>query len=163
MQPGTVCSVTFKVKFFLSFVWTVFQFVLTTPCPVTGQYCKAIGPIHLTPTLQIFLSIDDIPSQASLFQTEEFQVSQPFLAWEMPKALCHRCDPDSGLSLWGPCLFWNAESRTGHSTPDMTSSGQGRWGGWAGKLLAILFLVCPRIPLVFYATRAHCWLRIFKE
>jgi len=33
------------------------QFVPIAPCPVTGHHWKELGPILLTPTLQIFISI----------------------------------------------------------------------------------------------------------
>jgi len=33
------------------------QFVAVAPCPVAGHYCKELGPILLTPTLKIFVSI----------------------------------------------------------------------------------------------------------
>ena len=33
------------------------QFVPIAPCPVTGHHWKEFGPILLTPTLQIFVSI----------------------------------------------------------------------------------------------------------
>ena len=42
------------------------QFVPIAPCPVTGHYWKELGPILLTPTLQIFVSIYKVPSQPSL-------------------------------------------------------------------------------------------------
>ena len=41
------------------------QFVPITPCPVTGHHRKELGPILLTPTLQIFVSIYKVPSQPS--------------------------------------------------------------------------------------------------
>jgi len=43
----------------------VLQFVPAAPCPVTGHHCKEFGPILLTPTLQIFISIYKVPSQPS--------------------------------------------------------------------------------------------------
>jgi len=33
------------------------QFVPIAPCPVSGHYSKELGPILLTPTLQVFVSI----------------------------------------------------------------------------------------------------------
>jgi len=41
------------------------QFVPVAPCPVTGHHWKESGPILLTPTLQIFISIYKVPSQPS--------------------------------------------------------------------------------------------------
>ena len=42
----------------------LFQLVPISPCPVTGHHCKESGPVLLTPTLKIFLSISKVPSQA---------------------------------------------------------------------------------------------------
>ena len=44
------------------------QFVPIAPCPVTGHHWKELGPILLTPTLQIFVGIYKVPSQPSLLQ-----------------------------------------------------------------------------------------------
>ena len=54
------------------------QFVPVAPCPVTGHHWKESGPILLTPTLQIFRGISKVPSQPSLLQAEQAQLSQPF-------------------------------------------------------------------------------------
>ena len=59
------------------------QFVPIAPCPVTGDHWKELIPILLTPTLQIFVGIYKIPSQPSLLQAEQAQLSQPFLVREM--------------------------------------------------------------------------------
>ena len=42
------------------------QFVPIAPCPVTGLHWKELGPILLTPTLEIFISIYEVPFQPSL-------------------------------------------------------------------------------------------------
>ena len=39
-----------------------FQTVPTAPCSANGDYCKKTDNIHLSLTLQIFISIDKIPS-----------------------------------------------------------------------------------------------------
>jgi len=41
------------------------QFVPVAPCPVAGHHFKESGPILLTPTLKIFVSIYKVPSQPS--------------------------------------------------------------------------------------------------
>ena len=67
------CSVTLRgKKFFLIFRrnFLCFQFVPIAPCPVTGHHWKEFGPILLTPTLEIFISIYKVPSQPSLLQGE---------------------------------------------------------------------------------------------
>ena len=43
------------------------QSVPIAPCPVAGHHCKESGPILLTPTLQIFISIYKVPSPLPSF------------------------------------------------------------------------------------------------
>ena len=62
------------------------QFVPVAPCPVTG-------PILLTPTLQIFISIYKVPSQPSLLQVEQAQLPQPPLLGQMLESPHHPCSP----------------------------------------------------------------------
>ena len=61
----------------------VLQVVPIAPCPVTGHHWKELGPILLTPTLQIFISIYTVPSQPSLLQAKQAQLPQPFLIAQM--------------------------------------------------------------------------------
>ena len=61
----------------------VLQFVPIAPCPVAGHRWKESGPILLTPTLEIFISIYKVPSQPSLLQAKQAQLPQPFLIGEM--------------------------------------------------------------------------------
>ena len=58
------------------------QFVPVAPCPVTGHHWKESGPIFLTPTLKIFISISKVLSQPSLLQAKQAQLPQPFLIGE---------------------------------------------------------------------------------
>jgi len=53
----------------------VLQFVPVAPCPVTGHHWKESGPVLLTPTLQIFISIYKVPFQPSLLQAEQAQLN----------------------------------------------------------------------------------------
>ena len=48
---------------------------------------------HLTPTLQIFMGIDKVPSQPSLLQAEQAQLPQPLLAGEMLQSPPHPRSP----------------------------------------------------------------------
>ena len=67
----------------------VLQFVPVAPCPVAGHLWKESGPILLTPTLEVFLSIYEVASQCSLLQAEQAQLPQPFLIGEMPQSPHH--------------------------------------------------------------------------
>jgi len=71
----------------------VLQFVLIAPCPVAGLHWKESGPILLTPTLQIFISIYEVPSQPSLLQEKQAQFHQSFLIGEMLQSLHHPRSP----------------------------------------------------------------------
>lgn len=69
----------------------LFQFVSPAPCSVIGLHRQEPGPICLTPTLLVFISIDNILSQPSLLQAEQPQVS----------AFPHTGDaPGPSSSLW---------------------------------------------------------------
>jgi len=57
----------------------VFQFVLIASCPDADHHWKWSDPIHLPPVIQVLVNVDKIPSQPSLSQAEQPQVSQPFL------------------------------------------------------------------------------------
>jgi len=52
---------------------------------------KEPGPILLTPTLQIFVSIYKVPSQLSLLQAEQAQLPQPLLVREVFQSPHHPC------------------------------------------------------------------------
>ena len=69
------------------------QFVPVAPCPVTGHHWKESGPILLTPTLQIFISIYKVPSQPSPGWTSP--APSAFLRWS--------CSEWSGI--WY-CVVW---------------------------------------------------------
>ena len=66
----------------------------------------------------------------------------------------------SGLSPAVPHLPAAGEPRTGHSAPDVPSSGQTGREKTFPPLLAMLYATHPRAPLAFLATRAHCWLMV---
>jgi len=69
------------------------QFVSTAPCPLTGNYWKQSGPILLTPTLKIFVSLLKIPSQPTLLQAKQDQLPQPFLTGEVLQPPHHLHSP----------------------------------------------------------------------
>lgn len=62
----------FLVKLLISFMATV-------PCPVTGPRWKDSGTLVLALPFEIFISINEIPSQSCPFQTEQLQLPQPLL------------------------------------------------------------------------------------
>jgi len=55
---------------------SLLQFVPIAPCPVAGHHWKELGPIPLTPTLQIFMGIYKVPSVSSLLQAKQAQLPQ---------------------------------------------------------------------------------------
>ena len=63
------------------------------PLSVTGHHCKESGPILLTPTLQIFISISKVLSWPSLLQAEQAQLLQPLLIGEMLQSSHHPRSP----------------------------------------------------------------------
>ena len=69
------------------------QFVPIAPCPIAGHHWQESGPILLTPTLKIFIGIYKVPSQSSLLQAEQVQLTQLFLVGEMIQSLNHLCSP----------------------------------------------------------------------
>ena len=56
------------------------QFVLIAPCPVSGHHCKESGPILLTPTLKIFMSIYKVPMTTVFKSSVCFNVLSSILA-----------------------------------------------------------------------------------
>jgi len=89
------CSVTLKVKkFYLVFRWNFLCFSLCPlPLVLLLGTTEESGPILLTPTLEIFLSIDEIPSQLSLLQAKQAQLPQLFLMGKMLQSPHHLCSP----------------------------------------------------------------------
>ena len=64
------------------------------PLPLVLQLLatkKSPPPYDLTPTLQMFITYYQTPSLPSLLQTEQSQVSQPFLIRKMLQALNRLC------------------------------------------------------------------------
>ena len=106
----------------------MFQIVPIAPCPVIGHYCKEPSPIILTPTLQIFIGIYEIPPRSSRLQAEQTQVSQPFLTREMLQSPDYLGKSPLDLLKQFPVLKLG-EPKTGHSTPKVVSLGQRRGGG----------------------------------
>jgi len=104
------------------------QFVAVAPCPVAGHHWKELGPILLTPTLQIFIGIYKVPSQPSLLQAKQVQLPQPFLTGQM-LVTSSTLWPSAGLSPVAPHVSWTGEPRTGCGTPDGASLGQSRGRG----------------------------------
>jgi len=95
------------------------QFVPVTSCPVAGHHWKEFGPILLTPTLQVFLSIYKDPSQPSLLQVKQAQLPQPFLIGEMLQSpiilvalLWTLSSSSSSFLKWG-AQNWTQYSRWG--------------------------------------------------
>ena len=89
----------------LPLVWMelpVLQCVPITPCPVAGHHWKEFGPILLTPTLEIFISIYKVPSQPSLLQAEQAQLPQPLLLGEMLLSPHHPCSPKYLMERYFP-------------------------------------------------------------
>ena len=78
------CSITLTVKKFLCIL--VQNFLCTTadsPCPVPTDCWKEAGHVLLTPTLKIFININQITSESSFLKAEQTQVAQPFLTGGM--------------------------------------------------------------------------------
>ena len=69
------------------------QFVPVAPYPTAGHHWEEFGPILLTPTLQIFISIYQVPSQPSLLQVKQTHLPQPFLIGEMLQCPHHPHSP----------------------------------------------------------------------
>ena len=61
----------------------ILQFVSIALCPVAGYHWKEPGPILLTPTLKIFISVYKISSPSSFLQAKQGQLPQPFRVAEM--------------------------------------------------------------------------------
>lgn len=57
----------------------MFQFVPLTPCAVAEQHWTESGPIFVIPALEIFVCIDKMPSQSSVLQSKQTQLSELFL------------------------------------------------------------------------------------
>ena len=62
------------------------QFVPIAPCPVAGHHWKELGPILLTPTLQIFISMPHWPLQAQHGAPCPSAPEATFLGRPAPKA-----------------------------------------------------------------------------
>jgi len=65
------------------------HFLLSFPLPT--DHWKEVGHVPLTPTLKIFININQIPSESSFLMAEQTQFAQPFLTGEMLQALHHLC------------------------------------------------------------------------
>lgn len=69
----------------------MFQFVPSAPCRVAGHHRGEPGSILLTPSLQIYGDIGEVPSQMSFLKAQQAQISQPFLIREKFQSLNHLC------------------------------------------------------------------------
>ena len=90
-----------------------------------------------------------------------FSRSQPLLIAEMLQSLKSTYWPAVGLSL--VCLsmsllYWGAQNWTQYSRCGLSTAVQ-RWRITSLDLLVMFYLMNPRIPLVFLAAWAHCWLK----
>jgi len=97
------------------------QFVPIASCPVTGHHRKEFGPILLTLTLEIFVSIYKVPSQPSLLQAEQTQLPQLLLLGEMFQSPHHPRSPTVD-SLFLSFLEWGAQNWTLYSRWGLTGA-----------------------------------------
>lgn len=125
VQPAPVlCHPQCKEVFpHIQMALPVFQFVPIAPYPVAGHQWKESGPILLTPTIDIFVRIDKIPSQSFLLQGKQTQLSQPVLIREMLQTPDCLCSPLLYPLQVVSCLSCTGEPRTGCSTPGKSSRG----------------------------------------
>lgn len=78
-QPVPVLCHPHSNKVLLHICRDLPMFQLVPNCPIAQHHWEVPGPLHLTPTLQIFINTDRMPSQPSPLQAEQTQVSQPGL------------------------------------------------------------------------------------
>jgi len=96
----------------------------------------------------MFIRSYEIPSQPSLLQTKESQVSQSFLIPQVLQALYYLCgSPLDSFSEFPTFLNWGAQNWTWYSRFGLTRAEQ---SGMISSLdpQIMLFLINPRIPLV---------------
>jgi len=87
-----VTSVTSAVKKVFPDVQSeppVLQFVHIASRPVTGHHRKEPGSIFFTPSIQVFIYIDEILPELSLLEPKQSQLSQCFLIGEMLQPIHH--------------------------------------------------------------------------
>jgi len=132
--------------------------VPTAPCPVTEHYLEEPGPIHLTPTNGIFININKILSQSSPLQAELSRGSRPFRIQEVLQTPHRLGGPPLGSLYKFPVLL---ELRSTEADTSILmwpqqgrAEGEGRLPPPAGHALCN----APTMPLVFWATRAPCWI-----
>ena len=85
----------------------VLQFVPIAPCPVAGHYWKELGPILLTPTLEIFVSIYYVPNIIRQESLKLFSCTLPRLLDFINSLPCSRSDPSRHLN---PFKSWHSIS-----------------------------------------------------
>lgn len=113
------CLTTFSQKhFFLTFKWNLLYFNLCpcAPCPFTEN---TLAPSSLLPP-QVFIDIDQIPSELSLLLAEQPQISQPLPVHQMLQSLHQLRGPSLPLIQ---CLPYTGDPRPGPSTPDVSHQG----------------------------------------
>jgi len=139
---------------------SVFQFLLIVPCTTVVHHWKESAPTDLTFAPEIFINIDEIPSQPSLLQAEQAHGWETFPRQRDAPCLSSSLQPSTGLFLGDPCHFWPGEPRSGHSASDLASSLQS--GGeknlpWpAGHALCY----APQDTIGPLGPWAHCWLMV---
>lgn len=79
-QPVAVlCHPHSKVPFHIHLEPPVLHFVSIASCSFAGHHAKETSCFLLTLSLQIFMPIDEVYPQSSLFQAKPAQFSQPVL------------------------------------------------------------------------------------
>ena len=122
-QPVPVlCHPHSKVLPHVCMVLPAFPYLPVVPCSVAAHHWKELGLIHLNLTLQIFINNDEI---SSVFSSPGWRVpGTPSLSsYRRCSRIWSSLWPSAGLPLRDPSLFWSGEPRTGHSAPDVASSG----------------------------------------
>ena len=127
--------------------------------PVTGHHWKEPGSVLFASSLQVFIHIDEIPPEPSLFQTDQSHLSQPFVTWGVFHSLHQFCRLSleflSSMSM--PPLYLGGQKWIQLSRYGLTSAEQ-RGRITSLNTMATLQLMQPRIPLTSFATGAHFWL-----
>lgn len=136
----------------------MFQVVLLASWPVTGHR-KESDSILFAPFFQVVIHVDKSLPEPSLFQAGQFHLPQSVLMWEVLQCLNHLC----GLSLEFPCYVHVSlvmrSPELDNSTPGVASPMLSRGEGSPPSASWLYMLIQPKIPLTFFLTRTHCWLR----
>lgn len=131
------------------------DFLYFTLCPLPrslGAIEKRLALSSFASFLQVFISIDKIPTEPSFLQVQHSDF-QSFVIGTCPRSLHYSIGPLLDSIQYG-YIFLMLESRTGPRCSPTISEQKGRIRSLS--LLVKLLLVHPRI--VFFAAGAHCWL-----